>query len=633
MDWELHSFEQNSYITFLAAHFNDSLARWADDKLAQLTRARQIVNGDGEFVGPSGGGFYREAVEAKRTAIAWLHWANADHPSGATNAPTPVFKHLRDVDIITHRGTNGFVSICYGPQTNGSSQRIMAVIEAPMPSGNTTGFVATPLLPGVIGLGALGNPTGARLVSVSSSAYGFDAELQITNGANGTTEVYVKDTGDSVAIVEVPWPLSVVSPNPVGNFNMGIENDPLIGGSRLLEWTGGSVTITNRSGASRSISNNWICVSGRYGVAAGPAGYFKYQAASSYNRLGAAQDTLQFLSSNNVAPRYAVWFPGKTATQTASGASQIVWNATSNNVTLAFPGLGGAQSQITAPLPPALAAYTPYLIPISNITASSQQAAYPPINAVDGNYANFWVSLGTNPGDGPTPSHPEWLQVTFPRTTAISEFQVFPRTANGGYGPKALQMLLNGLVVYQGTMAATSTLDIKLPQPTNATTAELFITSSYDPSYPSNSRNVQVMEMNFLERAQPGTFGDWALHNFTDTQLADPTIGSASADPDQDGVPNLVEFAMGGNPWTADSSAAQLQLVSSAPGTFRFRFQERKNLGDVQRFFESSTDLLSWSNTTPTTLSNIADLGTLWLREATFAVQGAAMLFRLKFTQ
>jgi hypothetical protein len=567
--------------------------------------------------------------------MAWLHWACADYPSGPTNAPGPAFKHLPDVGVITHRGTNGFVSISYGPQTNGSSPRIMAVIEAPVPAGGmpTNVFVATPLLPGVIGLGALGNPTGARLVSVSTNASAFDAELQLTNGALGTTEVYFKDTGESVAIVEVPWPSSAVNPTPVGNFSMGIENDPLIGGSRLLEWTGGSATITNRSGASRNISNNWICVSGRYGVAAGPAGYFKYLAATTYNRLGAAQDTLQFLSSNNVAPRYAVWFPGKTAAQTASNASLISWSATSSNASLTFPGIGGAPSQITAPLPPALAAYTPYLLPISNITASSSQVAYPPTNAVDGNYANFWVSLGSNPGDGPTVANPQWLQVTFPRTSAISEFQVYPRTANGGYGPKAVQMLLNGSVVYQGTMAATSTLDIKLSQPTNASTAELFITSSYDPNYPSNSRNVQVVEMNFLERAQPGTFGDWALHNFTDSQLADSNLGSATADPDQDGVPNLVEFAMGGNPWSADGSVARLLPVAAAAGVFRFRFQERKNLGDIQRSFESSTDLINWSTATPSTLSNVSDLGALWLREASFPIQSLATLFRLKFTQ
>src|SRR5258708_40249949 len=55
LDWELHDYEQNSYITWLATHFNDPLARWEDSQLAQLARYRQIVNGDGTFVGPSSG--------------------------------------------------------------------------------------------------------------------------------------------------------------------------------------------------------------------------------------------------------------------------------------------------------------------------------------------------------------------------------------------------------------------------------------------------------------------------------------------------------------------------------------------------------------------------------------------------
>jgi len=45
LDWELHDFEQQSYIAFLTTHFNDPLARWADDKLAQLIRASRLSHG------------------------------------------------------------------------------------------------------------------------------------------------------------------------------------------------------------------------------------------------------------------------------------------------------------------------------------------------------------------------------------------------------------------------------------------------------------------------------------------------------------------------------------------------------------------------------------------------------------
>src|ERR1051325_3962228 len=181
LDWDLHAYQQCSYIAWLASHFNHPLARWADGQLAQLELYRQGINGNGAFVGPAGGGFYREAVEARRTAIAWLQWANADFPSGPTNAPGSTFEHLPDVDIIAQRGPSGFVGLYYGPQTNGYAARIMAVIEPPMASFPTNTYMTTPRLPGILGLGALGNPTGARLVSLVTNATGFQAELQLTN--------------------------------------------------------------------------------------------------------------------------------------------------------------------------------------------------------------------------------------------------------------------------------------------------------------------------------------------------------------------------------------------------------------------------------------------------------------------
>ena len=645
LDWDLHAYQQNSYIAWLATHFNDPLARWADGQLAQMEVYRQAVNGNGAFVGPSGGGFYREAVEARRTAISWLHWAHADYPSGPTNVPAPAFECLPDVGIIAQRGPAGFVGLCYGPQTNGYPARIMAIIEPRAVAIPTNAYVTTPRLPGIIGLGALGTPTGARLVSLVTNPNGFQVELQLTNGANGTTEVYLNSTGETVGLVEVPWPASGVGSSSAVSFCVGIENDPLAGGSRLVEWTGGSATITNLSGTSRSITNGWVCVAGRYGVAAGPAGYFNYQAAGSYNRLGGAEDTLQFVPQSPLGPRYAVWFPGQSASETMSNASQVSWTASATNLVLTFPGAGGSPTQIAATLPPAAPLYPPYLLPISSVAASSWKTNHPTINAVDSNYSDFWVSGGLNPGEGPTVNHPEWLLVDFPRQVALSKFQVYPRTDNGGYGPKAVQMLVNvtnavltntpppgGSNVYQGTMAATAALDVRLSQPVYATNALLWITSSYDPSYPTNSRNVQVVEMTFFERALPGTYGDWALHEFSDTQLADPAFGTAAADPDRDGVPNLAEFAMGGNPFVADVATLALQPMSSPPGSFAFSFRERRNLGDVQRRFESSADLVHWVEVAPSSLVVIGTLPDAYVREAVFPAPGSAAYFRLAFS-
>jgi hypothetical protein len=164
-----------------------------------------------------------------------------------------------------------------------------------------------------------------------------------------------------------------------------------------------------------------------------------------------------------------------------------------------------------------------------------------------------------------------------------------------------------------------------------ATNAVLVITSSYDRGSSTNPRNVQVVELSFYERAMPGTFGDWSLQEFTDEQLADPAFGAATADPDHDGVANLAEFAMGGDPLVANPSIGLIGLWGAPPGSFAFTFRERKSLGDVQRLFESSTNLANWVEVTPSNLVTLSNLPDVYVREAVFPEQYAGAYYRLRF--
>jgi autotransporter-associated beta strand protein len=359
VDWAVHDFEHNSFFAWMAAHFNDPLARWADDKLSQCVRYHQIQNGDGTFVGisanPAGGIlFYREAVEARRTAIAWLHWANADFPTGTMTAPTNSVMNNTDVQVIHQHSAFGTFSVSY----NGS--RVMAMVEpsslnSQLSTFPTNAFITSPRIPGILGLGALGNPTSASLVNFSTNTDGgFNAELKITSSL-GTTEAYVKSTGESFAVIEVPRLNNGATASSGGSFICGIENDPLTGGSRVIEWINNSATMTALSGASRNVTNNWICISGRYGIAAGPSGYFNYTANTSYRRTstsvseaGEAEDTLSFVENNQLAPRYAVWFPTKNALQVSNLTAQISWSTNSTTATLTFPGASGAATTLSA---------------------------------------------------------------------------------------------------------------------------------------------------------------------------------------------------------------------------------------------------------------------------------------------
>ncbi len=628
LDWELHDFEHNSYLAWLAAHFNDPVARYADGQLAPAVRYRQLVNQDGRFVGESlSNGFFREAVEARRTAIAYLHWMNAAHPNGPAAAPGPDFNHSPGVRIISQRSPAGFFSLSYGP-------KIMGLVEPAALNPPTNAFTTTPRQPGLIGLGALGDPTAARLVSLVTNSLGFEAHLELTNGGNGITHVFVNCTGESLGMIE--WPAAQIEPGATqaGSFIQGIENDPLTGRRRRLDWTGGFQYFTNRTGAGRNITNNWVCVDDRLGVAAGPAGYFAYKAASSYNRPGAAQDTLQFITRDQLAPRYAVWFPTQSALAMAAKAAAVTWSVEGTQARLTFPGPGGSNATVTASMASVVPPYPASVLALASVKASSAQTSYPATNAFNGNLTDFWVSSGTAAGQGPTTNKPAWLKAEFIRPSAVSETQIFPRTLNGGYGPKDIKLLLNNVVVYEGRMEPTSTFSLRFPRPIHATNAQLTILSSYDPNYPTNARNVQVVEMRFLERARPGTYGDWALATLGVTYPDDPFAPAGASDPDGDGVNNLGEFVAGGDPSIPDaaSAALDLQLPTLNSPTLTLRYRERKDLGNVQTALEVSPNLTNWAPTTPLQITS-QDLGLVWLRSATLPLSQEPRFWRRVYTE
>lgn len=74
-----------------------------------------------------------------------------------------------------------------------------------------------------------------------------------------------------------------------------------------------------------------------------------------------------------------------------------------------------------------------------------------------------------------------------------------------------------------------------------------------------------------------------------------------SADPDRDGIPNLLEFVLNGNPGVPNSGI--LPVLDSSGANFVFSLTRRVDSAtDVQQVFEYSTDLVDWSTNAPITL-------------------------------
>jgi putative BNR repeat neuraminidase/F5/8 type C domain-containing protein len=66
--------------------------------------------------------------------------------------------------------------------------------------------------------------------------------------------------------------------------------------------------------------------------------------------------------------------------------------------------------------------------------ADDHQPAFPPALANDGNLSTFWVSAGTQAGQGPTPEHPVHAGVDLGEPMSFDEVTMIPRPA---FGPRA----------------------------------------------------------------------------------------------------------------------------------------------------------------------------------------------------
>jgi hypothetical protein len=93
------------------------------------------------------------------------------------------------------------------------------------------------------------------------------------------------------------------------------------------------------------------------------------------------------------------------------------------------------------------------------------------------------------------------------------------------------------------------------------------------------------------------TFAGWQAGVFTAEEQADENISGLTADPDEDGLANLLEYALDGNP----KVVTQPRLLShfsvdedGAPQTVEILFSWANGMTDVQYALEFSTDLETW---------------------------------------
>jgi hypothetical protein len=89
-------------------------------------------------------------------------------------------------------------------------------------------------------------------------------------------------------------------------------------------------------------------------------------------------------------------------------------------------------------------------------------------------------------------------------------------------------------------------------------------------------------------------FDAWKQAKFTVQQLAQPSVSGDLSDPDYDGIPNLLEYALGLDP--NQTSVSGLPVCSSSGGYLAFTFNRQKSATDITYSVEATDDLgSSWT--------------------------------------
>jgi hypothetical protein len=134
-----------------------------------------------------------------------------------------------------------------------------------------------------------------------------------------------------------------------------------------------------------------------------------------------------------------------------------------------------------------------------------------------------------------------------------------------------------------------------------------------------------------------GAFEDWQAEQFTAGEFADATISGPAADPDHDGVNNLLEYAFALDPM--DASRAGLPAIGTArvdgADYLTISFTRRKTAGDLVYTIEASDDLAGWTTLTPAeqTVTDRGETETVVARDTVAVGSVPRRFLRVKVSQ
>lgn len=126
-------------------------------------------------------------------------------------------------------------------------------------------------------------------------------------------------------------------------------------------------------------------------------------------------------------------------------------------------------------------------------------------------------------------------------------------------------------------------------------------------------------------------FSSWQTSNFTVEELANPGVSGPNAVYGQDGLPNLVKYALGLNPKVNATSG--LPEAGATATDWTYTYTKPASVTDVTLTVETSTNLTAWT-TSGVTLTLVSTVSGVETWQAKLPLSSATnAYFRLKVVQ
>jgi len=348
MDWELHGLPFIDLYATLATRDKDPFAARMEQSSLQYLRAWQVM-GNGSLTLPgSPAGFGRHAINVDLTSYGFLAhkmFGPSVKPLTAreANAQEEGVRDYPYVDFIGQRTPQKFASFSW-------KNRIMGLLM-PIEDHESNPEFIVPIIDGFIGsfeVAGRGNKMTVVEHSRKKTPDGFETSgtVLINGGWLKQTLKMISVGSQTVVYEDRVTALTNITVRSERGLPIGIENDSLTGGTRLVSEEAGKIKFDwQKPQKPVALSGSWANVDGRLGVVMMDGAGVTYDQASKYSSLAVYTDVLygsysdhprKFKTGDEVAHRVGVFFVEVTPKETSKLAKSCRIETTPGGQVLRF---------------------------------------------------------------------------------------------------------------------------------------------------------------------------------------------------------------------------------------------------------------------------------------------------------